>query len=98
MITVRDILNKYNTPKLDTHNITENFLNVHLTDGNYDINNLKKPSYKKEGERNCYIYKLDKFTFTIYDNPMRAVREFDSIADGHTYKTWNREGIPTLMD
>lgn len=98
MITVRDVLNKYNTPELNTENISEKFLNVHLTDGNYDINKLEKPIYKIEDERNCYIYKLDKFKFTIYDNPMRAVREFDSIADGHVYKTWNKDGKRTIRD
>ena len=64
----------------------------------YNINDLETPTYKKEGERNCYIYKLDDITFTIYDNPMRAIAEFDTIDDGHVYKTWNKDGKRTIRD
>jgi len=44
-------------------------------------------------ERNCYVFKIEDITFTIYDNPPRAITEWDSSSDGHIYTLFDEDPL-----
>lgn len=97
-IQVKDLLDNFDTGLLDKMNITDKFLNLYLLEDKHNVNDVQKITQKKEGERNKYIFELEGVVLTIYDNPMRAVREL-YVADNYkTYKTWNKDGVWTRRD
>ena len=63
--------------------IKDELLNIELVH-NMSIDDVKKIEYKKESERNINTFVVKEILITIYDNPMRVVREFDTFDDGHT--------------
>ena len=97
-IQIKDLLNNFDTSLLNKKNITKKFLNVYLVEDETTVSDVEKISHEKDGERMKYEFYLKDIVFTIYDNPMRAIREYSISKDYKEYKTWNKDGTWTTRD